>query len=152
MTFLTSVFTAINYCDVCRKQSLLLKFNVYQLQHRRSIVCFSLLASSLHTGFILRAPLGVFLGFSVCNDCPQVFHVDLSHIVLLWQCTPSMRLSDWGLKILLRMIMSEEERDSCQLTELSAIERVNVESDDKAAPFSVFAVLILICQYWPWVL
>lgn len=34
--------------------------------------------------------------------------------------------------------MSEEERDSCQLTELSAIERANVESDDKVAPFSLF--------------
>lgn len=33
------------------------------------------------------------------------------------------------------MIMSEAERDSCQLTELSAVERANVVNDDKAALF-----------------
>lgn len=37
--------------------------------------------------------------------------------------------------------MSEEERDSCQLTELSAIERANVENDDKVAPFSLCNIL-----------
>lgn len=67
------------------------------------------------------------------NDCPQVFHVYLSRIPLLWLCMLCMQLFDWGLKFCIGMITSEAERHSCQLTELSAVERANVESDDKAA-------------------
>lgn len=68
------------------------------------------------------------------NDCPQVFHVYLSRIPLLRLCMLCMQLFDWGLKFCIGMITSEAERHSCQLTELSAVERANVESDDKAAP------------------
>lgn len=67
------------------------------------------------------------------NDCPQVLHVYLSRIPLLWLCMLCMQLFDWGLKFCIGMITSEAERHSCQLTELSAVERANVESDDKAA-------------------
>lgn len=77
-----------------------------------------------------------------CNDCPQVFHVDQFHTLLLWLCALCMQLFDWGLKFCRGWLCLGKKRDSCQLTELSAIERANVESDDKVASFSPCNVLV----------